>query len=175
MQQHFGMLLALTTFLTYLDGRAFYSDRLNRACGFLVITMHMLFVDLYVVVASMLLLHVLQQDPQCHGSGTAIAAIVSRGNGFGEQIRVFCILLRYSTTLADLCLQSWRRKCSPHPHNWGSTSCDFDQCVFPHFFEHFTFARFLLCYNGKLWQVFEACDHASRIWGRSKMQPDAHN
>ena len=35
-QQHFGMLLALTALLTYFDGRAFYSDRLNRACGFLV-------------------------------------------------------------------------------------------------------------------------------------------
>ena len=35
-QQHFAMLLVLTALVTYLDGRAFYSERLNRACGFLV-------------------------------------------------------------------------------------------------------------------------------------------
>lgn len=35
-QQHFAMLLALTALVTYLDGRAFCGERLNRACGFLV-------------------------------------------------------------------------------------------------------------------------------------------
>lgn len=37
-QQHFAALLVLTALVTYLDGRAFYSERLNRACGFLVPT-----------------------------------------------------------------------------------------------------------------------------------------
>lgn len=35
-QQHFAMLIALTAFITYLDGRVFYTERLNRACGFLI-------------------------------------------------------------------------------------------------------------------------------------------
>ena len=35
-QQHFAMLLAIAALITYLDGRAFYNERLNRACGFLV-------------------------------------------------------------------------------------------------------------------------------------------
>lgn len=37
-QQHFAMLIALTAFITYLDGRVFYTERLNRACGFLIPT-----------------------------------------------------------------------------------------------------------------------------------------
>jgi len=33
--KHFALLLALTSFIVYIDGRTFYNERLNRACGFL--------------------------------------------------------------------------------------------------------------------------------------------